>query len=357
MPEDREQPPVPQDDPYGLAPQEKASVPLSAVQKAELELRRKGTGLAKVKVEKPAGLRAIDEGGMGSSALPLDGPAVKWKCTICNYEMLGKPRRGTCPECSAPVNPRATGLLQYATPSWISYVASGCLLLFTGVLLHVVAVVVGQTWDMARAGAGLQVLASILELAGIWVVTTREAHPESMQSSFAGAARMIGVLSFIAYMGMVVMTWKNPEWTAMESPMRQMVSVILFVSAGEAFCVGFHLRHLAMRMPSDALASHTLNLSWIIALACLFLSIMTVTNGISAFYNQELGRMFMVSFPIVFGLGAVAVWACWILLRMFTNLRDCAIAAATPPRKRVQVRPGVASSVGEIPAQSSKPEQ
>jgi hypothetical protein len=268
------------------------------------------------------------------ATIPVAAPGAQaWTCIICGFQADAKPRRGVCPECGAPADPRATGLLQYSMPSWLRRLASGALVLFAGVLLQVVAVVAAYGWDAFRAGVTLQLTASVLQLLGIWIVTSREPYPLSLVSPLAWPTRLAGLVALLLFVALAVQLQQHPDIFP-----TLLTTLVLLATGAVAFLTAFSLRHLALRVPSDALATHTLNLAWIAAGVCLVVAGFIFT-GFARAVNDTPGKLFMFTIPMIGAFFAIIVWSEWILLRLFLNLRDCAVAAATPPRKRAAPRP------------------
>jgi hypothetical protein len=235
-------------------------------------------------------------------------------CPHCGFLIRGKTSRNRCPECSGSLEPSAINLLQFAPTAWTRTLAFGTLLLLPAIAAYVAAIIL--TWsNHSPADKYAHLAAPAFALLGTLLVTIRDPHAIE-KSPFALPARLAALAVLILWLPL---TLKDPTPRAAHL----MLYPILLATAAHAFCLGFHLRALAIRIPSDSLAAQALNLAWILSALCLFLLTLTLFD----LARPEYLALFMCAFPLIAILGALLLWAAIFSLMMTLQLFSAASAA------------------------------
>ncbi|HVS73772.1 MAG TPA: hypothetical protein VHQ47_21295 [Phycisphaerae bacterium] len=233
-------------------------------------------------------------------------PVVERKCPHCGFRIVGKTTRNRCPDCAAPLDLTAANLLQFSATGWVRTVACGSLLLAAAVFGEIAAIV--TSWAQQPAGPRLHSLAPAAALIAAWLVTLREREGKE-QLPWRWWVRVFSVLVAGAW---AVLAFANvPEWG-----MHPMLYVTLLLSAGQAVFLGLYYNAVAIRVPSDTLAWQSFNLSWVIALECVFIIVLHFVRVADVEHLQY----FFCAFPMIAGMGAVLIWAAALLVMFGVQL-------------------------------------
>lgn len=249
---------------------------------------------------------------------PVVAYETPWKpCPHCGFLIRGKTAKNRCPDCTGSLEPSAVNLLQFASTGWVRTLSLGTLLLVPAIAAYVAAIIL--TW-MHRAPADryLHLAAPILAFLGTLLATVREPAP-SEKSPLALPARLAGLAVVLLWLPLTL----HAPGDASDRAAHLLLYPILLATAAHAFCLGFHLRGLAIRIPSDTLASQALNLAWMIAGLCMFLFLLTLFD----LARPEYLALFMCAFPLIAILGSLLAWATMFSLLMSLQFRNAAAAA------------------------------
>lgn len=235
-------------------------------------------------------------------------------CPHCGFRIVGRVKRARCPDCAAALDEVAVDLLQFSPAGWVRTMGGGAFLMAIGLVGFVIAVVF--SWSGREPyDKWAYMAAPCVVLAAVWLLT--RADPEDKGASPTRIASR--VMSLVAGASWIVPIALNVHGKAT----LPWLYLSLVLSAGQALCVGLHMRTLAVRVPSDSLAAQALNLAGLVAFVCLFLIGLQAT-GAAERVNLRLG--FFCAFPMIGGLLAVLGWA--IVFCLMLGLQLFAAAAA-----------------------------
>ncbi len=248
-------------------------------------------------------------------ATPLAEPQAPGRpCPHCGFLIRGKTTRNRCPDCSGPLDQSVAGMLQFAQKGWTRGLAWGALLLVPAIACEVAAIIV-HWQEVTPLDRWLHLAGPLLALIGTWLVTRREPR-DGEKSPWAWPARIAALLVLALWLPITL----HP---ADREIGRHFLYAILPATGVMAFLLGFHLRGLAVRIPSDSLAAQAQNLAWIIGGLCLFL------GGLELFdlARPEYLTLFMCAFPLIGILAGLLGWAAAFALLMGLQLFGAAAAA------------------------------
>jgi hypothetical protein len=238
-------------------------------------------------------------------------------CPHCGFLIRGKTAKNRCPDCTGSLEPSAINLLQFAPTRWVRTLSLGAFLLVPAIAAYVAAIIL--TWlHNSPADRYSHLAAPALAFLGTLLVTAREPAP-SEKSPLALPARLAALAVLLLWLPIA---FREPT-VANARTAHLLLYPILLASAAHAFFLGFHFRALAIRIPSDSLASQALNLAWIVAGLCLFLFVLALFD----LARPEYLTLFMCAFPLIAILGSILAWAAMFSLLMSLQFRS-AVAAA-----------------------------
>jgi hypothetical protein len=304
------------DSPYDFAPEPKDRAPKSPPKTPPAARVAEPEGeipLAPAPAPSPK-TPAADRPATAPRPTTVDYEAPAKPCPHCGFLIRGKTSRNRCPDCSGSLEASATSLLQFAPTAWTRTLALGALLLLPAIAAYVAAIIL--TWSHhSPADRYAHLAAPALAFLGTLLVTIREPHATE-KSPVALPARLAALAVLVLWLPL---TLKEPTARAAHL----MLYPILLATAAHAFFLGFHLRSLAVRIPSDSLAAQALNLAWILAALCLFLLVLTLFD----LARPEYLALFMCAFPLIAILGSLLLWAAIFSLSMTLQLFSAAGAA------------------------------
>lgn len=221
----------------------------------------------------PAGSSIVDSAGLVIADLP---------CRKCSYNVRGLPVASRCPECGAPVGVSVNGdLLRYSEPQWLQNLSKGAAFAFWGVLVSMVATIVGGI--IAQVTVPLMapiatMVGGLVYLYGAWLLT--EPDPSGLGEDQYGRARQIIRIALIA--GLVGAGVEAINATLAPEPTLRIALGIVSVAVGLVGVAGQfatlrYLQRLALRIPDDRLSARAKLVFWGYGLS---LAAMIVVGGV-----------------------------------------------------------------------------
>jgi uncharacterized membrane protein len=262
--------------------------------------------------------------------LPIPDALPEKSCPHCGFRIVGRINRPRCPECSAPLDPAAADLLQFSNVGWTRSISWGPALVSAAVLLHVGGAVlawIASTDTHDRLARVLNLAASLVALAGIWIVTRGEGGGAPQRRGALAMVARVAALGVCGLMvGVVMATFAKQA--GFERAM--MVGTLATMAVG-TLCLCFFLSALAARIPNDSLAGQFQNLAWVLPGVLVVLIIARFVD-----VNLFLEYLFFCGFPMVGGLVGLVGWGAITLLRLTLDLRNAATAAEDIVAHRVK---------------------
>jgi hypothetical protein len=252
-------------------------------------------------------------------------------CTRCSYSLRGLPLAGACPECGTPVQDSLRGiLLQFASAEYLAALGRGLSLVLNGILVMVVAVVLGavmigasgRSINAQLGSQAVQLIASGMIIFGYWRYT--EPDPGFVGEETPGSARNVIRVTVCISAGAVVVraacTWLG--WPSSGRPVlagtREMAQVAFLTHTVawtvQYFAVMQYTRWIARRIPDPYLVKRTKAYAWLLP-AMSVLSVIGIVLPIVAMLAFRNALAALVGVSIIAGVSMlVALILYWNLL-------------------------------------------
>ncbi len=256
---------------------------------------------------------------------PSPDMLVERTCPHCGFRIVGKPPRGRCPDCNAPLELGIADLLQFSSAAWVRWIAWGPLMLVAAIALHVGAVIYCLTHPMPAAlGQLLHAGGAVIACAGIWCVTSGPPGGGGVphrRPLMALLARWLSVVVAISW----VLVWAFATMGRMPAMNAFMVIAIALMIAESIPLAGF-LNGLAARIPNDSLVHQFLNLVWI-APVLLGLGLIHQVGQSYRLYDLTIffTSIFFCTFPLAGVVAGLVAWATVALMKLTLELRHAAV--------------------------------
>lgn len=249
-------------------------------------------------------------------------------CPHCGFSIFGKTRGGRCPQCAAPLENTAQDLLQFSDPAWLRTMATGFVMIAAAVSGHVLAAVLRWT-SPHLIGLLVHVAAATLLLLGILTATRIESGIGGKVLVGTAAARWSALAAIAVW---VVLLLLALGLTHKSGATKWLTFLALACDGGVAIAFGLYARALAQRIPNDALANQSLNVSWLVTLVCFALMIIQAFELTTSVHLM----FFFCSFPMIAGFVAILLWGIVVVLRLALDIRASATAGEAIAARRAQ---------------------
>jgi len=189
-------------------------------------------------------------------------------CRACGYNLRSLDPNGICPECGTAVGRSVHGdLLRFCDPTWVGRLASGMNWIVAGIVCHVLTAVLAAsvagfiaatTGSMPEPQSGwvafLYMPAALVNLIGCWRVTTPE--PRRLEQESTLSARRLVRFTFVAtFVLEPIANLLDQSGAPISEAIGLLVGTLGLVGLLAVFV---YARQLALRIPDDRLAKHTL---------------------------------------------------------------------------------------------------
>jgi hypothetical protein len=222
-------------------------------------------------------------------------------CIKCGYNLRTLLLEGRCPECGVAVGRSVLGdFLRYRDPEWVGTLASGMNWIVAAIVLNFVigcaaggiggalTVRSGSPQSMMAIMLLVQMIGQILYLVGYWKVTTPD--PAGIDQEPPVNARKLvrftAVLSFVLTLINAGLTQTPaglaPPAATAGTTLTALLAVVMGINGLVFFFAVFtYFRRMALRIPNEGLARHTLIVMWGIVISMAVGIVAGVTGALS----------------------------------------------------------------------------
>lgn len=283
--------------------------------------------------------------GIPSGTIAWDSP-----CKRCGYNLRGLSETGRCPECGTPVSLSLRGdQLRFSDPDWLDKVATGLGIIFWMMVLGTVGgFLVGLvSANNQIAGALLGLVASAVNVYGVWLLTERDPSHVG-EDKWATARRavrvtlIIGLLAYPLQFALASLGGLRPEFVILFAIL---IGVIMLIGFYGQFATFQYYEWLARRVPDHKLGDRAKFLRWAYVISLAAMALVGSVFGI-AFGGRRTGGMApgggalaavgCLAIPIGLAMVVFGVMTFFMIWRLRWHVKQQSIEArqnwtATPP--------------------------
>jgi hypothetical protein len=246
-------------------------------------------------------------------------------CPHCGFKVVGRPRRGRCPECNGAIlDTSLADMLQFSGAPWVRTRAVAAFLLALAVPLHI-AGAVGMWMEHTFVGEAAHAAAAVLIALGAWIVTARDNEGTRRRYVSMGLTARVATL---AAAGFWITAWALVV-AGHAASLRGIMVAALLIMAIEAVGLCVYLYGLTGRIPSDGLATQFYFMAWVIPVVCAILIAAQYAN-----VPALMQLLFFSMIPLTGCLIGILGWVTSSLVRLGLELRSVAATADAIAIKR-----------------------
>jgi hypothetical protein len=214
-------------------------------------------------------------------------------------------------------------------PAFVRSLAWGALLLALAIPLHIAGIFFGVAGARPEQGV-IHVAAAVLVLAGVLLVTRRDATLVVTYQKHARWARLMAATCAAFWLVVGVFPWSRSTFWLVD----YLVAAAMIAQCALALALATYCWYLALRVPDDGLAGSLYNGGCSIALISVLFA------GIQALGMTD--PLFLVAWSWPFPLSEIVlgvfVWCAITVWRLALNMRACAREAEAMEQQRGRPR-------------------
>jgi hypothetical protein len=245
-------------------------------------------------------------------------------CVRCGYNLRGLRPESACPECGTAVGRSLQGdLLRFAPPDWVETLASGMSWIVAGILVGfvsglLVAVAAAASWQPLVVQA-----VGIVGVIGYWKVATpdpgiSEAEPPVNARKLVRFTAVLNYVLGLSQMGAM----------QVDARLGMALGVIVAICGIVGyFAIFLYARRLALRIPNQRLAKHTIIVMWGIIVLAVFGLLMML--GAAAVAPPSGASLATIGCFTGLGMLVFAIWSLVLILWFRRELSQAAREART----------------------------